>query len=833
MAELPIAEFLRERLKEYDPTFEVRKGSAFSDFFFKPMQFILQPIRDEADEMFLGQSLRRILSLDDPDAFNEEYVDDIVANVYVYRNEGGRSSGVARVYYTEPVDREYPVSGFVATGSNSQLYTNPATYSITSAQMSSQFENGLYYFDIPIVSEEVGEDTLLEEEGLVSVADDDEVISVTNQNALTGGKSRETNTELIERAKNAITVRDLVTGKGFQSILFENFTGSLVQATAIGFGDKEMMRDILFNAHVGGKHDGYVKTTGITRKEQDFFTLLVDSTRATPTSTQLEIGGISPNSLGEGNIDRTIANPIVRQVKPETTAFIASTVDLTLPIDLSGKEWVNITVDGASKDIQVSNSADPTLTTRSDIIARINVAFGVNVASLTSTSFQITSQISGTTSQVRIENPTNGALGSALFDIMGDNTVFEEFGDGPRVFTETIDYSINDDDGTITRIVGPQVSPLPSGTGSAKTPDAAGTPQPTNIIKEDLTSTTPNLFGTVQVNDLLNITSGTYQGQYRVIKKDATPLDGIELTLDGELLEDVSFADNVYIERTGIKDGEYIDIEFYYSPLSIDVGKYVVLDEYGRERGIRPGRELQTISDVAFIRVVSIEIIDPITGEGTGEFLNRDGGFGSGGFGEGGFGVGSSSDYYLVVNSPHERYSAFEDSYIVISSAYQGLSFKVTYDCVPEVEDMHLFVRSDYERVLDGDILIKHYIPAFVSTTITYSVDSTDSTVPTNEDLTELVKEFINQVPAGEPLQTSDIKQFILKTIDPNLRYTSNVKPFTLTAEIINNDDSNIIIENGDSLIVPEEDPFPLETDNPLSPRICHWVADEITMVRV
>ena len=47
MSRLPIGDFLEERLKEYDSTFEVRVGSGFERLFFRPMQFIMQPLRDE------------------------------------------------------------------------------------------------------------------------------------------------------------------------------------------------------------------------------------------------------------------------------------------------------------------------------------------------------------------------------------------------------------------------------------------------------------------------------------------------------------------------------------------------------------------------------------------------------------------------------------------------------------------------------------------------------------------------------------------------------------------------------------------------------------------
>jgi hypothetical protein len=274
-------------------------------------------------------------------------------------------------------------------------------------------------------------------------------------------------------------------------------------------------------------------------------------------------------------------------------------------------------------------------------------------------------------------------------------------------------------------------------------------------------------------------------------------------------------------------------MQFYYNPVSIDIGKYIQLDLYGRERGVRPGREDFTITDIAFLRIVQIEAIDAVSGEPLDLEISGQGGFGYGGFGEGQFGVGSSADYRLVVNKPHERFSAFEDSYIVFNSALQGYSFRVTYDYVPEIENIHDFCRSDKERVLDGDVLIKHFIPAYVSGTIEYSVDTTDRSIPSNEELQARVGSYIEQVTAGTPLQISDVTQYILRQVDPYFRFGAFVKPFTLEAKIHNTDGVVSIVSDSSALVIPEEDPFPSDTTRPLSARIAHWVAENIEMVRV
>jgi hypothetical protein len=96
-----------------------------------------------------------------------------------------------------------------------------------------------------------------------------------------------------------------------------------------------------------------------------------------------------------------------------------------------------------------------------------------------------------------------------------------------------------------------------------------------------------------------------------------------------------------------------------------------------------------------------------------------------------------------------------------------------------------------------------------------------------------MVKDYINGRRSGTSLQLSDISQFILKTVDPNFRYTGSVRPYTLSAVIYNTDGTSTMIQSSEALAIPKESPFPKETTRPLSPRIAHWVADNIELVRV
>jgi len=160
------------------------------------------------------------------------------------------------------------------------------------------------------------------------------------------------------------------------------------------------------------------------------------------------------------------------------------------------------------------------------------------------------------------------------------------------------------------------------------------------------------------------------------------------------------------------------------------------------------------------------------------------------------------------------------------------MSLRVQYDYAPEVTVMHQFVRSEQERNLDSDMLMKHFIPAYVSGTINYRADVTDSAIPDNDQLTQEVINFINLHLSGETLEYSDITQFMLYRIDPTNKFTGSVKKFTLTARVYNTDGSTSVLTGEDNLIVSAPSPFPKDTTKPVSPRISHWIADNIVLVR-
>lgn len=317
---LPVTDFIIQRLLEYDPNFDVGAGTPQVGLGIDPLSIILQPIVDELTAVQQSQSILTILESSDPDGFPEDIVDALASNALVERQPGNIGSDVQRLRFFEPQAYSAQTRVLIWRGPSGQRYTNSEPISVSKAEMSLNQDGTLYYVDIPIVALEEGEafntgsGTITEME-----AEPPGVANTTNLFGIDKGLDRETNTELIDRIKVAVTVRALVTGRGIIVTLTENFT-TIREIEPIGFGDPEMMRDIVYEIHIGGNVDVYVKTTAFVDAETDVLGLKVDSTRR--AANRSVVTAVIPDvayDLADQSIDRTDAAVVVKSLDGSNT----------------------------------------------------------------------------------------------------------------------------------------------------------------------------------------------------------------------------------------------------------------------------------------------------------------------------------------------------------------------------------------------------------------------------------------------------------------------------------------------------------------------------------
>jgi len=326
---LPIKDFIIQQLLEFDPNFDVGSGVPTTSLLIDPLAVILQPIVDELTVAQASQSILTILESSDPDAFPEDIVDGLASNVLVERNPGATGSDVMRIRFFEPQNFSYAKGVLVFRGPGGQRYTNSEGVVVTLAEVSLNQDGSLYFVDLPIIALEEGSAFNVPAGGITTMeAEPAGVANVTNRFGVSAGADRETNTELIDRMKVAVTVRALVTGRGIVVTLTENFT-TIEEIFPIGFGDPEMMRDIVYNVHIGGNADVYVKTPNFVTGSKDVFGLEVDTTRRLAgRSTVTLFDQDTAYSMGKAPIDRTAVVPVVRTI--DTVNTYAEGADYTI-----------------------------------------------------------------------------------------------------------------------------------------------------------------------------------------------------------------------------------------------------------------------------------------------------------------------------------------------------------------------------------------------------------------------------------------------------------------------------------------------------------------------
>ena len=827
MAELPVITFIQERLAEADSTLETRDGTGFYDLFVKPQQFMLNPLLSSMETTLIAQSVRRLRNLTDPNAFDETLVEDAVGNVYVTRESGSYARATVRVFYSTPVDREFPALAAQFT-SGALSFFNEFDIVITAQQMSTQQVGTLYYMDVPAIAETQGASYNVEIGAITQFVNDPQAVSVTNSSKASSGVNREDNVTLLDRARNSIGVRDLETIKGINAILNEKFP-YLVEIQSIGMGDPEMMRDILYNVHCGGNTDVYLKTPSLQKLTANFIGVDFDYTRKIARNVHMEL--IAQNftdPLSDLNTPNIVSPSVtVKEDIIETSASVSS-LAIGSGIDLSLGQYIRLSIDGgAPVNIKVAGGT-PSATQRYEIIDSINAAFGIIIAATLGTDrILLQSPTTGTGSNITFSTPTVSTDGTLLvfpnagtlggYVSGGSPGIFD--GVAAIIYTENVDYQVDYANGKIIKIVhaGPHIT---SGEIVAEMPGPLLSGYGNITLGSNLfNSPIVGAFTNVHAGDTLNVTlsTGTPVGEYvvqEVISDMSLKIAGLSPSVS-----DFSVEYNIVSNQTVILD-------YQYNPVSIDIGGMVLLSD-GITRGVRPGRDLFTITDLPFVGIYTIEEIDSFTGENLGIFLNPPGGFGKGGFGSGGFGRSQSGDYQVLINEPTTRFSMFEDALIVLNSTLAGRSYQVTYYASPEIAGIHTVARNDLERVTGADVLPKNFIPGFVDITIGIRRDITNTATPTNAVLASMVAAHVETVKASVGLKESDIIKLLeAEGVD------SVQTPFTMYATVLNTDGSTSIYSDQDILTVPSVT-LAKDTPNYGTPRITHYYARNISVVEV
>lgn len=286
-----IDQVIIDSIQEVEPNADLSDGTALADFFRKPLKLLLEAFQREQDRLTTQRSIINFATLD------EDQMDALAANFYVFRLQGDFAVGSVRIFFDTARTITVPQATFFVAKNGSEF--NPvSTITITQSQMAINIDRGRFYIDVNIRAVEEGEESRVLAGEIISISNDQlGALSVTNLNDLTGGRVRETNEELFNRIKKSLGERSLVRGTAIEGVIAELFSPKRLFIAGFldrnSYGNVIVQRDIIGNVvgpntvfeHYGGKPDIFIKPN--TLSDQTATLDLSDTTLFPRTPTGL------------------------------------------------------------------------------------------------------------------------------------------------------------------------------------------------------------------------------------------------------------------------------------------------------------------------------------------------------------------------------------------------------------------------------------------------------------------------------------------------------------------------------------------------------------------
>lgn len=270
--------FLAEYLTEAVPEGSFQPGSALRDLAVKAFANIFAFLRGEVAHVSSMQSLKKVReeadtsgTLDSPDV--SQMVDEILSNWFVSRNPGTFARMTAQIHFTQRAT--------VTLRSDTKFWRTPSlvfyldtvdgSLVIPSDSMRPVYDTKGrlidYVADIPLKAARTGDSYNIAAGRFTRVDSPSGIPYLSYVNHTEGssdGALVETTTDMIERAQNVITVRNLINNRSIDTVLQNEFPDIWTTLT-VGMGESEMLRDKRLEVaehielHVGGHYDTYVE----------------------------------------------------------------------------------------------------------------------------------------------------------------------------------------------------------------------------------------------------------------------------------------------------------------------------------------------------------------------------------------------------------------------------------------------------------------------------------------------------------------------------------------------------------------------------------------------
>lgn len=265
-AELFLETYLSERFPEAD----FSRGTALRDHTIGAIATVYALLMKEATNIRNATSLRLVANIEDDNEFTQA-VENLVDSWFIRRKPGRRVRGTVLVHFTQRHSGRIPSLArftrragvsFMLDDSRAMVYSE----NDMSPRINAQGEVSSYVLRVPVVAENVGVNYEISEGEFANITPFSPYIQYAeNVSAFTGARNPESPEDLIDRAPDALTKRDLSSNRSIRAVLRDEFT-AIDRVVVQGMGDEAMRRDLFkdpnayYQVHLGGHTDAYVST---------------------------------------------------------------------------------------------------------------------------------------------------------------------------------------------------------------------------------------------------------------------------------------------------------------------------------------------------------------------------------------------------------------------------------------------------------------------------------------------------------------------------------------------------------------------------------------------
>ncbi len=231
---------------------------------------IVALLRKELAVLKSRQSVRKIRQLPESQGAADA-ADDLLSNVFLGRSPGTFARGPATLHFTQRADALIPRSTrFFRTESHVFYIDSASDYLISAGDLTPVADASGQVATwaasrIPLVAARVGSDYNLAPDRFLDVDRFSPYFAYVEHTAsFQDGDGTQTTASVLDGAKDALALRALINPRSNSAVMREQFP-ELPEVLTIGYGDPEMMRDLLQEAavgmeiHLGGATDLFVR----------------------------------------------------------------------------------------------------------------------------------------------------------------------------------------------------------------------------------------------------------------------------------------------------------------------------------------------------------------------------------------------------------------------------------------------------------------------------------------------------------------------------------------------------------------------------------------------